>query len=225
MNIFRKKRRNQFKKIKYKRFILLIFFLIMTTFAWFVYYKILDTGIEGHITSWNVNFIQNDKIIGNTASLNFNNLYPGMQEEITTIKIKNNGDAITKINYSIKEIYILGKKYEIVKEKPINNDLYLIEEEPIIDENKKKIYNLVNDKNRFPFRIVIENTDELLAGEEGFISIKINWIADNDILDTKWGYDVAKYFEQYPMEKNIVKIKIKVNAYQIPKSDYTNNNI
>ena len=221
MNILRIKRKNGFKKFKFKRLILFIFFLIMSTFAWFVYYKILNVGIEGHISSWNVEFLKDNQKIGNELNVEFDTLYPLMPEQVKSVKIKNNGDAITKITYNINEVDILGNKYDIVKAKPLENEFYLLDSDPIIDANKIKNKYIVNDKERIPFTIKIENTDELLGNEEGTVDIKINWIGDNNELDTKWGYDVAKFIELNPSQKSVIKIKLKLSAFQIPKSDYS----
>ena len=53
MNILRIKRKS---KVNIKRYILLIFSLIMTTFAWFTFSKILNSGMLIHIDSWNLDF-------------------------------------------------------------------------------------------------------------------------------------------------------------------------
>ena len=225
MNILRKKRRNELKKVNYKKWIIVVFFFIMSTFAWFVYYKVLDVGVAGHISSWNVEFIKDNEIIGTNVSISFDSMYPGMQEMQKEIQIKNKGESIAKIGYIIKDIEILGKKYKIVESNPDNNELNILEQKPKIDENKIKTYNLINDKEKFPFTITIENIDELLGTEEGKLIIKANWLGDTDELDTKWGYDTSKYFEQHPEEKSMIKLNIKLNAYQIPKSDYENNNV
>lgn len=55
MNILRKSRKSKNKK-KLNKFVILIFSLVMTTFAWFAYTKILEPTLKMHILSWNIEY-------------------------------------------------------------------------------------------------------------------------------------------------------------------------
>ena len=61
MNILRKHRKSK-PKIKLKKYILFIFSLIITTFAWFTYSKVLNTHLNIHVAAWDMEyFIGNEK--------------------------------------------------------------------------------------------------------------------------------------------------------------------
>lgn len=217
MNILRKTRKIE-KKINIKRIILIIFFLIMTTFAWFVYYKVLDTGVMVHIASWNIEFSLKGEKIENKLDIAVEKLYPGMEEQSTEINVKNNGEATAKIGYDIEEIYILGNKYEIIKDMSNleeTNKYYLELKAPIVNEEGKAVSGVVDDKERFPFKIEVENSDIVESNKEGYIKVKINWSGENDKLDTLWGYNVAKFLEETEGKEKIIKMKLKINASQV----------
>ena len=55
MNIFRWKRKSK-KKIKFKKVILFIFSLIMTTFAWFAYSRVINTSLNIHMAAWDMEY-------------------------------------------------------------------------------------------------------------------------------------------------------------------------
>ena len=61
MNILRKSRKSTIKLDK-RKVVLLIFTLIMTTFAWITYSKILLPNLKLHINSWNISiYVDNNK--------------------------------------------------------------------------------------------------------------------------------------------------------------------
>ena len=61
MNILRKSRKSTIKLDK-RKVVLLIFTLIMTTFAWITYSKILLPTLKLHINSWNLAiYVDNNK--------------------------------------------------------------------------------------------------------------------------------------------------------------------
>ena len=64
MNILRWKRKSK-KKIKFKTLILFIFSLIMTTFAWFAYSKVIEPTLNIHVASWDIEYY-----IGETKQTN-----------------------------------------------------------------------------------------------------------------------------------------------------------
>ena len=56
MNVLRKHRKSN-KKIKIKKYVLFIFSLIMTTFAWLTYTKVLNTHLNIHVAAWDMEYI------------------------------------------------------------------------------------------------------------------------------------------------------------------------
>ena len=115
MNILRKHRKSK-KKIKLKKYILFIFSLIMTTFAWFAYSKVLNTYINIHVAAWDMEYYIGDTKKENPIGVDFATLYPQMPEQTVTIDIKNNGEALVDLEYNIQAITIAGVTYELVPE-------------------------------------------------------------------------------------------------------------
>ena len=117
MNILRWKRKSK-KKIKLKTLILFIFSLIMTTFAWFAYSKLLHTTLNIHMASWDMEYY-----IGATKQENpedgilmeIDTLYPTMDEQSVIVDIINNGEQLVDIAYQVKAVTIAGIDFTIYK--------------------------------------------------------------------------------------------------------------
>ena len=97
MNLLRWKRK-RLKKINIKKFLIISFYFIMTSFAWFSFSKRLDNEINLDMVSWNVIFSKDNNVITNTENidLSFTNLYPSTSDSLT-IDIQNNGQSPVKI--------------------------------------------------------------------------------------------------------------------------------
>ena len=118
MNILRWRRKSK-KKIKFKTILLFSFSLIMTTFAWFAYSRILNTSLNMHISSWDMEyFIGSEKQENpeNGIGVAISTLYPAMPEQTVTIDIINNGERVVDIDYFVQSISIAGVSYELVQE-------------------------------------------------------------------------------------------------------------
>lgn len=229
MNLLRLKRKNK-KKIGLKRFLLVICSMIMSSFAWFAFSKVLNTSFNGHMVSWDIIFKKDGGIITNTESIDFSfsNLYPGVTDKIT-VDVENNGESTAEIVYVIKNITFLGKTYNIkdpgstkdadsivletaytsdsnVTQTILNsnteiNNSYLLENAP---------ENIIEDENyiRIPFTITANKTEKLEKGDKGKFEINIDWpetdsqLENKDDIDSAWGYSFSKYL-QYCNENNI----------------------
>ena len=124
MNILRKSRKSTIKLDK-RKVVLLIFTLIMTTFAWITYSKILLPTLKLHINSWNLAiYVDNNKngVAEETEMVEDKNapiiiqpfeVYPGMNLDIMDVIIKNNGETPSEIAYIISGVKFLGKDYSI----------------------------------------------------------------------------------------------------------------
>ena len=73
MNILRLNRKSK-SKIKFNKFIMLIFSLIMTTFAWFTYSRILDTTLDIHLASWDMEYYIGEEKQENPIGIEFQTL-------------------------------------------------------------------------------------------------------------------------------------------------------
>lgn len=241
MNILRKKRKKHIK-IRLKRIILLIFSLIMTTFAWITYTKILNTGVNIDIISWDISFFvdENGNNIAeeeeereNPIAVDLSDLYPGMEEKVVKVIMKNNGQTPTDILYTTSEINILGNTYTIQENVPEGNEYYILKHNPVM-ENGITTADFINEPERFPFKIVIEHSQEVLSGGEGYLTIKVTWPLYNeddseeeknrkDELDTEWGYKVAKYLSDNADNPDVTgafHVQIRINAIGKPRTDY-----
>ena len=95
MGILRKIRKSNIKITK-KRIVLLIFTLIMATFAWIAYYKILSPTFQMHINAWNISIFVDENQNGvaepaeerdktSAIEVNFLEMYPDMNQETVDI--------------------------------------------------------------------------------------------------------------------------------------------
>lgn len=134
MNILRKNRKSNYKYNKkiLTRVVLLVFSLIISTFAWISYYKIINDEINLHILSWDLEFLadlDNDgelEILENPLQINVPTIYPQMEDKEILITVVNNGETSVDLLCTINEITILGQEYEIVdsRRRRINRKLY-----------------------------------------------------------------------------------------------------
>ena len=115
-NLLRKHRKsNQNKKNKFQKYLLVIFALIMTTFAWLAYSKILNNHLNIHVAAWDMEYYIGDEKKENPIEIEFPTLYPQMQEQTVTVDILNKGEALVDLSYNVQAISIAGVSYELVK--------------------------------------------------------------------------------------------------------------
>lgn len=240
MNILRKNRKSNYKYNRkvFVRVMLFIFSLIFATFAWVTYTNILDDVLNFHMVSWDLQYYldsnsngtlettgaNSDTEITNPLSISVPVLYPqmssGLNNYITRdVFIKNNGDAIIDLSYDINSIEILGKNYA----KANNYEIEIPGDPPTTESitpgnitiaSNVSTQDLLNDSEKYPFKIEIIS-DTVVQGESNAkISIRISWDPEtrNDELDTIWGHDVAKYMQEH--NDSPIKIVLQVNAIQ-----------
>ena len=237
MNILRKTRKSKIK-ISKKRLVLLIFSLIMTTFAWAAYMKVLNTNTKMHINSWDISLYldknkngvaeTNEKITGNEGifDIKFSDMYPGMNEEVVDVIIKNNGETPSTIDYILSDIAFLGLAYKI-EGSEVEGVTNIIQKNEYVESAGIVTYDFIDEQEKFPFKIVIENTACVDGGAEGHLKVKALWqssLESNDGLtqeeidaknesDTEWGFGVAEFVENNK-ESGIApfQFRIKINA-------------
>lgn len=217
-NILRQHRKSKDKK-KAKKYILFIFTLIMTTFAWFAYSKVLNTQLNMHVAAWDMEYFIGDEKKENPIGIEFPTLYPHMPEQTVTVDILNNGEALVDLSYNIQAISIAGVSYELVTEgKQPTTENYIEIEEPVLEEkdtgeviSKGKI---INDTAKFPFTLEIEHSAQVAAKNKAYLKVTANWAGDNDELDSKWGYTVGKYFMDNPKVTSAMSVTLSIDSYQ-----------
>ena len=218
-NILRKHRKS-IKKNKLRKFLAVIFTLILTTFAWFAYTKILNSTLDIHVAAWDMEYYINGEKKENPIGIEFPTLYPQMEDQIVTVDILNNGEALVDLSYNIQEISIAGVSYELVQdgEQPTTEN-YIEIAEPTLESDpetgeliSKGI--IINAPDKFPFTLEIEHSLQVVAQDDAYLKVTAKWPGDNDELDTKWGYDVGKYFMDNPDATTAMAITLSIESYQ-----------
>ena len=219
MNILRKHRKSN-KKVSLKKYILVIFSLIMVTFAWFAYSKVLNTHLNLHIAAWDIEYYIGEEKQENPIGINFPTLYPQMPEQTVTIDILNNGEALVDLEYSIKSITIAGVTYELVKsggEHTTENYIEIGSPTIETDSETGEAYasgKIIDDTTRFPFTLEIEHSLQVLPKDKSYLTVKANWIGNNDELDSEWGYTVGKYFIDNSDATSAMSLTLSIDSYQ-----------
>ena len=217
MNILRKHRKSK-KKNKLKKYILFIFSLIMTTFAWFAYSKVLNTHLNIHVAAWDMEYYIGDEKKENPIGIDFSALYPQMPEQVIKIDIKNNGEALVDIDYHISAISIAGVSYELGNEEDTSENYIQITNPTLETDAETGVLvargKIINDTKRFPFTVELEHSLQVVAKDSGYLTVKVNWIGDNDELDSEWGYKIGKYFADNPTATSAMNISLSIDSYQ-----------
>ena len=220
MNIFRWRRKSK-KKIKFKKIILFIFSLIMTTFAWFAYSKVLNTSLDIHVASWDMEYYIGTQKLTNPIGISIDTIFPTMDDKSVTIKIKNNGQKMADIEYSVDSVTIAGISFELVQEGSNNTSSNYIVLTPVsyeIDASGNEIAKgaIANDLTKFPFTILVEHTTQVASGGEGYLTVTVNWIGDQNDLDSEWGYKVGEYLLNNE-GATAMTIHLTIESYQTPE--------
>ena len=219
MNILRKHRKSN-KKNKLKKYILFIFSLIMTTFAWFTFSKVLNTHLNIHVAAWDMEYYIGNEKKENPIGVNIDTLYPQMPDQTIKVDIKNNGEALVDIDYRIEAISIAGVSYELVSDGEQNTtENYINIANPTLETDAETGVlvargKIINDTTRFPFTLELEHSLQVVAKDTGYLTVKITWIGDNDDLDSEWGYKVGKYFTDNPTATSAMSITLSIDSYQ-----------
>ena len=217
MNILRKHRKSK-KKNKLKKYILFIFSLIMTTFAWFAYSKVLNTHLNMHVAAWDMEYYIGEEKKENPIGIDFSALYPQMPEQVIKIDIKNNGEALVDIDYHISAISIAGVSYELGNEEDTSENYIKIANPTLETDAETGVLvargKIINDTKRFPFTVELEHSLQVVAKDTGYLTVKVNWIGDNDELDSEWGYKIGKYFADNPTATSAMNITLSIDSYQ-----------
>lgn len=231
MNILRWKRKSR-KKHSFKTLVLVIFSLVMTTFAWFAYSKVLEPTLNMHMASWDIEYFIGAEKKTNPIGIEIPVLYPAMPEQSVTIDIKNNGETLVDIDYQVQAISIAGTSYQVIREGetiPEGNSNYVVLTKSVLETDGttgKQIYKnvITNDITRFPFTIEVEHSAQVeavseneygtLIPGEAYLTVKANWIGDNTELDSEWGYTVGEYFTNNPDATSAMSILLSIDSYQ-----------
>lgn len=220
-NLLRKHRKsNQNKKDRFRKYVLVIFALIMTTFAWLAYSKVLNTHLNIHVAAWDMEYYIGDEKKENPIGIEFPTLYPQMPEQTITVDILNNGEALVDLSYNIQAISIAGVSYEVVHDgKQPSTENYINILSPTLGTDAEtgelvSMGTIVNDTTKFPFTLKIEQSLQVAAKDKAYLKVIADWTGDNDELDSQWGYIVGKYFIDNPDVNSAMSITLSIDSYQ-----------
>lgn len=187
------------KKVKIRNILILILLIIFNTYAWFVYATRVATDISVHIASWNVEFATGEDETTTNILVQVDRAYPGMENYLKEITVKNKGEMKAKLDYKIKSLKVM-------------DDKYVVGENTTDEELKNKI------ETEYPFKINITKDDsELSQGiGDGKFSISVEWPYESgdDEKDTLWGNKAYEYYKTNPDKKSI-EIQLELVAKQI----------
>lgn len=224
MNILRWNRKNQ-KKPKLRTPILFIFTLIMSTFAWFAYTRILEPTLNMHLSAWDMEYYIGTEKKTNPISIEIPVLYPTMDEQTIVVDIVNNGETKADIEYQVKSLTIGGITYQAFAEGITpTSDKYITIAPPVFETEEVCKSAITNDITKFPFTIDVEYSAQINAVTEndygtrtpgeGYLKITVNWIGDNDKLDSEWGHIVGEYLASSPEGTPAMSIELSIDSYQ-----------
>lgn len=160
---------------------------LSTTFAWFAYSARSSLNTEVGVRSWYLELEKDGGVVSNSVDVYFDDLHPGMESVVETVKITNKGDSVADLNYSIKSARILDE--EFILSDTVSSD-YI---EDVISNN-------------YPFKIDMSLSKEFVhAGEDvAYYNIVVSWPMDsgNNELDGLWGSRAYKFLEEETNKKN-----------------------
>ena len=187
------------KKVKIRNILILILLIIFNTYAWFIYATKVATEISVHFSSWNVEFATGEEVTTTNIIIEVERVYPGMDDYVKEITVKNKGEMRAQLSYKIKEIRVLDTQY-------------IVDEDMTSESLQNKI------ETEYPFKINIEKDDsELIQGTgDGKFTISVKWPYESgdDEKDTLWGNKAYEYYE-LNKDKKSIEIQLELEAKQI----------
>ena len=208
-----KKKINKMKSATLKLSLIMLNF-IFATFAWFTYTMILDSKVDVNVSAWQVDFKDDDSILGTDMQFEIGNFYPGMDDFVKNIEIINLGDRAAAITYEIEKLKILGQEYQIKEIFEEGDSEYTVYKSEVTDNTTGlKTTKLLNNTAKFPFEIVLIHSIQIDIEDpydeeqnKGSFEIRFTWpyeiagteeqITAKNNLDTKWGYDIANFYQE-----------------------------
>lgn len=187
------------KKIKLRHLIILLFLLMFNTYAWFIYTTKVNTTIDAHVSSWNVEFISKEGGVESNLLVSVDKIYPGMTPFEYDVNVKNEGEMKAKLDYEIRTIRIM-------------DDNYIVSDTLSSQEIENQI------KQKYPFKINIISNDSKMdpKGGTGNFKIIVSWDYESgdDSKDTTYGNKAYQFYKDNPDEKSI-EMNLILKAVQV----------
>lgn len=182
------------KRIRKRTLFFLIIALMANTFAWFIYSNKVSNSITTGVKSWKITFDQDGQTLEQNVVFDFDDIYPGVNDQEKSINITNDGEMKAYISYKIEFIQIF-------------DDIFTID-----NYSSLELENILN--NNYPFKIVFSNDDEINIGNTASFKVHLTWPFESgdDEKDTYYGKKSYE-FKQNSNDSQI-KIKVKIKASQ-----------
>ncbi len=113
------------KRHKISLAIVLFFICATSTFAWFIYNKTVNFGLQAHVKAWDIQLGDGS---GDTYTFAISDLYPGMPDATDSVNIINGGEMAASLSMEVKSLklfgedQVLGTDYTVT----VNNGVYTI---------------------------------------------------------------------------------------------------
>lgn len=205
MNILREFRHATKKSLPTRIVLVLLFsvILIINTYAWWSTAKdVKSYGLEGDITSWDVEYYADGEKLDKEVTFTIEELYPGMPNREDVVRIYNIGKASTKIRYELVAVKVFGQ--DVLTKLKDDGDV----------QTSGNTTNVFSDDTTYPFNISFTYDKDTLVGKyvddtttpNAGATFKFNagWIYEGsgtseeneakDILDTKFGKDAYSFY-------------------------------
>ena len=204
--------------IKIKTILLLLFTLIMNTYAWFIYISRVSMDMEMHIKSWNFELYTGEQEENFTFAVE--EIYPGMPDASKVITANNMGETAASLTCEVTSVKILDETFQVGKD-------YTAEDGSTFNYTSDDLLDKIT--NDYPFKIQIFINGEEFTGDETVltqgnsteIEVKVVWPyetldgQDNpdagDIIDTEWGQKAYNYYADNAGNPGEIVYCIEVN--------------
>lgn len=188
------------RRLNLKSLFFMAILLSFNSFAWFIYTNKIASGIDVHVKSWNISFEIDNEKLEEVVDFQVTELYPGMDDYMDMITVKNVGETDGRLSYEIVSVRVLDTTY-------------------VVGENDVTSEGLLTSlSSEYPFVITLGTTNDIVShggGEESFFfSVVWPYESGNDTFDTEWGKKAYDYYEANP-DGSPIEIHLKISALQI----------
>ena len=113
------------KRHKISLAIVLFFICASTTFAWFIYNKTVNFGLQAHVRAWDIQLGDGS---GDTYTFAISDLYPGMADATDSVNIINGGEMAASLSMEVKSLKLFGETQTLGTDYTVtvNNGVYTI---------------------------------------------------------------------------------------------------
>lgn len=232
-NIYNNLQKNR-KAIKIRAFLMAGLLLAINSFAWFTFVSNADNNINADVIKWEIEFFDEDSDM-TVMDINLEDMFPGMEEYVKSITIRNSSELGATFSYSIDDVVIFGEKYDSENLTDTLLDdfpFYIMFEAPETDigtnatvpfrvrvgwnYEQTETYCVVRDYYPFDeswdyYNLVDGNYVLTTYDKDSYASKTNDVYVECDDLDTYWGEKNAQYKKEHPDSKALtLRLKLMV---------------